>query len=268
MKMNIRDKIKQEEGAIVIEATISLTTFMFLIFTILSIINIVSLQAKIGIALNATAKEISQYSYIYSMTGISEKQSTIHDEGKESAQTMNDIIDGVENVIDSIEGIANTGEDIVGDVGGSLDNMDEIKDQIQADIDKGTDSYDEIAANIEAIAKDPKAFILGVGNLIGNEGIEILKNKAIVTPLVKGFIQKHIKDYSGQSAEEYLKSKGVKNEVGSDLGGLNFEESVLFHDGSSDIVIIADYTVSVIKLLNIDIELRFKQKAWTRGWVS
>ena len=61
--------MKKENGAIVVEATISLTAFMFAILTVIMVLDICYTQAKIGIALNATAKEISQYSYLYSLTG-------------------------------------------------------------------------------------------------------------------------------------------------------------------------------------------------------
>lgn len=63
-------KQKNEEGAIVIDATISLTTFMFLITLILAITNICLAQAKIGTMVNGIAKDVSNYSYLYSMTGL------------------------------------------------------------------------------------------------------------------------------------------------------------------------------------------------------
>lgn len=266
MKNNFWSKLKKEEGAIVIEATISLTTFMFLIFTILSIVNIVTLQAKIGIALNLTAKEISQYSYLYSMTGINGKQEEIHEGGEGAAQNMNDIIDGIEGVVGAVDSLKENGKEIIANPGGSVTNMSEITDLIQGDIDNGTDSAHLINAAFKEMANDPIAFILGVASILGNEGIEIFKNKMIVTPLTCAFIEKHLKNYEGQSAVEYLKSKGVVQSSGGDLGGLDFEESVLFHNGTSDIVLVADYTVSVIKFLDIDVTLRFKQKAWTKGW--
>ena len=40
-----------ERGAIVVEATVSLTAFIFAIFTILSIVNVYYIQAKISMAL-------------------------------------------------------------------------------------------------------------------------------------------------------------------------------------------------------------------------
>ena len=53
-------KQKKERGAIVVEATISLTAFIFAIFTILMIVDVCYTQAKISTALNSATKEISQ----------------------------------------------------------------------------------------------------------------------------------------------------------------------------------------------------------------
>ena len=63
---------KDENGAIVVEATLSLTTFLFLFFMVFSIITSARCQAIIGSAINNTAKEISQYSYLYGLTGIND----------------------------------------------------------------------------------------------------------------------------------------------------------------------------------------------------
>lgn len=56
---------KNEKGAIVVEATISLSLFIFVIFTILSIVNIYYIQAKMNTAVIYAAKEMSQYSVLY-----------------------------------------------------------------------------------------------------------------------------------------------------------------------------------------------------------
>lgn len=63
---------KRERGAIVVEATIALTTFVFAMFIILSIVDICYVQAKMGIALNSAAKEMSQYAYMYEAFNISD----------------------------------------------------------------------------------------------------------------------------------------------------------------------------------------------------
>ncbi len=67
------ERIKNEEGgAVIVEATIALTTFVFAIYIILSIVDICYVQAKMGIALNSTAKEMSQYAYMYEVFGVSD----------------------------------------------------------------------------------------------------------------------------------------------------------------------------------------------------
>lgn len=82
-KINFAEK---EKGAVAIEATLSLTFFMFLIVTLLSIVNLCIAQAKIGIALNQTAKEISQY--IYSLTGFNEIQKDMNAAVADQSQQM------------------------------------------------------------------------------------------------------------------------------------------------------------------------------------
>lgn len=67
------EKIKnRERGAVIVEATIALTTFVFAIYIILSIVDICYVQAKMGIAINSAAKEMSQYAYMYEVFGVSD----------------------------------------------------------------------------------------------------------------------------------------------------------------------------------------------------
>lgn len=84
MPNKIKNVVLNEQGAIVVEATISLTAFMFLIVTILTVINICYAQAKIGVAVNTTAKKISEYSYLYNLTGLREKQGDLYSEGEDA----------------------------------------------------------------------------------------------------------------------------------------------------------------------------------------
>lgn len=56
---------KRQEGIATVEAIISLTIFIFVFTAIYSIINLCLVQAKVQMALNTSAKEISQYTYFY-----------------------------------------------------------------------------------------------------------------------------------------------------------------------------------------------------------
>ena len=61
-----------EGGAIIMEATISLTAFMFAMFTLLSIIQMAYAQSRMSVALCCATKEIAEYSHIYFITGMDE----------------------------------------------------------------------------------------------------------------------------------------------------------------------------------------------------
>lgn len=81
-------KRKRQEGAVVIEATISLTTVMFLIVTILSIVNICLVQAKISTLTHGIAKDISNYTYIYTLMGLNQKEAAISAKADYSRKTL------------------------------------------------------------------------------------------------------------------------------------------------------------------------------------
>ena len=51
-------------GALYIEATLSLSFFMFAMFTLLSVIQISYTQARMAAALDSAAKEIAEYTHI------------------------------------------------------------------------------------------------------------------------------------------------------------------------------------------------------------
>ena len=99
-------KIKDDGGAIIVEATLSLTFFMFALFTIYSMFHICLAQARIGAALNATAKEISQYSYVYDLTGLNERQANLAANGGAAESIISDNLSEVNNLYDAFKGIA------------------------------------------------------------------------------------------------------------------------------------------------------------------
>ena len=97
--------LKDEDGAIIIEATLSLSFFMFFIVTVLTIVNICYVQSKMSIAVNETAKEISQYSYLYGLTGLNKKQQDLVKQGQEANDRMTDIVGNVGAMMDGVEKI-------------------------------------------------------------------------------------------------------------------------------------------------------------------
>lgn len=76
---------RDEKGAIIVEATIVLPLFIFAILIILSVIDICYVQAKMSVALNSAAKEMSQYGYLYTTFELDEHLSG---EGGKSSELM------------------------------------------------------------------------------------------------------------------------------------------------------------------------------------
>lgn len=64
--------MKQENGSAVVEATIGLTAFLFAMMSLIMMIQLVMVQTMMQNALNQTAKEISQSTYLYKAFGLLE----------------------------------------------------------------------------------------------------------------------------------------------------------------------------------------------------
>ena len=84
---------KNEKGDIVVEAILSLSVFLFAIFTLLSFVKIFYIQGRMSIALNSAAKEISQYSYIYYKFGLNEIDQKLSEDTEGSRELATNTID-------------------------------------------------------------------------------------------------------------------------------------------------------------------------------
>ena len=113
----MKRKVKNEHGAIVVEATIAFTAFIFLIFIVYSIVDICYIQAKMGIALNESAIDMSQYSYLYYKFGIDAVDDAVSSAASESRARANDTLNAVDSLMSAIgdvEGSFGSGGETVG----------------------------------------------------------------------------------------------------------------------------------------------------------
>lgn len=61
-----------ELGAIIMEATLTLSFFMFAMFTLLSVIQMAYAQSRMSVALTSATKSIAEYAHVYFATGLDE----------------------------------------------------------------------------------------------------------------------------------------------------------------------------------------------------
>lgn len=239
-----------ERGAIVVEATLSLTAFVFTIFTILTLVNVYFIQAKMSVALNAASKEISQYSYLYYALDINEYDANLSEGTEDSKLTAEQTIDGVGTLMNSFSGAQN-----------SIDTGD--FDQLVASIESGVTSVDSLVTMYaDKLADDPKGFILGMGKMAASELKEEVK-VVLGQVLAKTFMQKNLMAYQGDDPDAFLK----RYRVVDGMAGLDFDYTSLMAYGTSNqIQLCVTYDVSVIKLLNIDFTFTFRQVSKTNAW--
>ncbi len=111
--MKIRKK-SSEKGAIIVEASIVLPIFMFMIITLLQISQIAMAQAKISTTLDRTAKQMSQYAHIYYVSGLSSVTSGKGGTSSKIADELGGFIQKVGELTGSTE-IGEFGEAVEGD---------------------------------------------------------------------------------------------------------------------------------------------------------
>lgn len=263
--MAVFDRLKKENGSVTVEATISLSAFMFAIVTMLTIVNICIVQAKISYAIDTTAREISQYSYLYSLTGLNEREKEISEAGKAQTQDISSILSDVNTVYNEIENLGNTGNQ-------SFDNIEDIMNawnDVNGSVDNIQGAGSSIKSSIENIAKDPKNLLFGIAKLGATEAFDLAKSRLIAEPLAKVMCKKNLVDEKGGDVNAYLKFLGVVPSAnGSYIDGLDFSKSTLFPYGSSEIRINVAYDVKVIALLPINFSFHFNQTAVTHGWLA
>jgi hypothetical protein len=100
-----------ERGTILIEFVGSFLLFLLLIASILSLINIVTLQARIHYAITETANTLSMYGYVLNVIGVDEHlknsnagAASVTDEANNMINEINDVMSGINSL--NISGIA------------------------------------------------------------------------------------------------------------------------------------------------------------------
>ena len=89
---------KDENGYIVVETVGTFIPFVLLVVSILSLVNIVSLQARVHNALTQAAGSISMYCYILNATGAADTLMTIGGKAQATAESISAVMSGIETL--------------------------------------------------------------------------------------------------------------------------------------------------------------------------
>ena len=257
-----RHILKEERGSASIEATISLVIFTFVVIGIYMLANFCIVQSKVAHAVNATAKDMSQYSYFYHALKLDKKQSGVDIKSEQAVAAFENLSEFIHSAEDAghntFEGITENPDEFIAKVidEGATDDLE----NLSASINKLSDMFGEIK-------NDPKQFVRSMAALAAATGIGAGLSQLVAAPLAKSMARQHF----GETAEEanaYLAGKGVVD--GYD--GINFNLSTIFLNESNagkKIQIVAYYKMnlkSIIPNPALNQEVIICQKAITDAW--
>lgn len=225
-----RNKAAQK-GSLTVEALLFLTIFLCAYLSLMNMVDMIKAQVLLQYAVNQTAKEISEYSYVLSKTGITGK---IQDTGAKSAQFQAE----TKEVVNSLQEFFNA----VGSGDGNTIELGNI----------AVDNVMDYAENTDIAA--------GVINLLKG-GVEDMAGMAVVGGIAKGRIKKNL-SYMTNDPDGYLKELGV---VGG-IEGIDFSESRWVAGGEKAVRVTAVYRMES-RLMYFDLgEYEFRVNATTLVW--
>ncbi len=241
-----------DRGYIVVETVGAFLLFTLLNIAILSMISIVTVQARVHAALTQACETISMYSYVLDLTGAA---SHIQ---KNSAKA-----EAVQGQIDAFKGSVN----------GLLDGIEKLEpSQIG---EKGSALADQVSAGISGVISDPKAMLQYMMNYTLDQVGSAAFSTYLARPLVGRFLAN-----GSISGDQYLKNYGVID----GLEGLDFYTFDTFDFGSSgsndshlldkngDVRLVVQYDISYhfgALLLPFDEpKLHVTQMASTKAWLG
>lgn len=266
------DCLKHEHGAAVVEAIIAFTGFLFVIFTILNVVNFCRAQTTISNAVDSAAKEMAQYAYFYEMSGLQKFSDKLDSNASVGAGQVNEVIGTVETFYGSIGTLKdNTLEDAsrfqktieAGEIDTSqietaLTNLETNGNNVQAAFSSMTSSFGDILDN-------PLKYVKSMVAIGANQGLNMIKSYVIAAPIAKALTLKHFGKTAGE-ASKALENLGVVG--GAD--GMNFNMSSIFHSSTPDEVHLAVYyKLKLVQLFDwATFEVPLCKEAVARAWLG
>ena len=240
-------KKQRERGAIVMEATIGLTAFMFMLFILLMIVENYYIQARIGVALSESAKDLSQYSFLYFKLGLSEIDAEMSSGTDESRNKIKGTVDAFATLQSSISGAKS-----------SASNLD--YDGFTTNLNNGIGAAGDVMGS--ELVSDPGSFLSGMATMALDEGLEEGKSM-MAAAMAKAFMEKNLTTGSSDDANSFLR----RYKVVDGMDGLDFNYTTYLPGGTSSYIqLVVSYDVQVVKLLGLDFKFHFRQAACTCAW--
>ena len=233
---------KDEHGYIVVETATAFTLFVLLCASILSLINIVAVQARVHFALTESATTISMYSYVLEATGAAQHMVASENQGNRVTENVEEFKSNVNSLLGSFNSMSFTG---VRDAAGNIINQGR-----------------------ELSNTKPKEILQAALNWGINTGKNELFETA-VRPLML-----HYLNNGERSGEDFLKDFRIDSGLDFysidllNLQGVDADNSA-FIDCNGDIKIVVQYDIDYFfGILPTPMKLHVVQEAVTKAWLG
>ena len=226
---------KRENGYIMVEFIGTFIPLVLLVFSILTLVNVVVVQSRVHYAMTQAANTMSMYSYVLEVTGAANNLNTLSNQANEGAV----IIENIDKVMDGISSLSGPGDVIVH--GPAL---------AERALDTGAEILD-----------DPKKSL----QHLMNYGLNEARNKLLADLLVRPMVGRYLSN-GAMSGDAYLRSFGV---IGG-LDGLDMDGTVII-DENDDIKLVSNYEIEYkfgALPLPFQPKLKVKQTVITKAWLN
>jgi len=240
-----------DNGYIVVETVGAFVPFLLLVISILSLVNIVTLQARMHYALTQAANTLSMYSYTLEVLGVANKLTTISNKANKALDSATKFKENVNGVITGLESLS--------DIGSAVEHGEAGLKQIN-----------------EAL-ENPKEVLQNIMNYTLQE----LRGK-VFEELARPLVGRYLSN-GDMTGDEYLQMAGVvkTSGAGETVTGLKALEFYQFSnhgtgnsvmiDGKGNIKLVVEYeimyTFGGLKL-PFEPTLRVKQTVITKAWLN
>ncbi len=261
-----------QKGAVTVEAVVAFVGFLFVIFTILNVVNFCRAQVLVSNAVDTVTKELTQYSYLYNISGLQKFDSDIHDIGQTGKDNLNAVAGSVGNLYSAMSTAVGTsieeGTNLANaTMDGSVteDMVTTALNSLEADGTNISTSINNMTTEFATVGDNPVLYMKSIVAVAGSEGLDALKSHLIAAPLAKALMVKHFGG-SWSEADRQLEALGVVD----GLDGMNFGMSTLFCEGEEeDVHIVLYYKLKVVQLFPwADFEAAMCKESHARAWLG
>lgn len=231
-------------GYIVVETVGAFILFTLLVASILSLVNVVVVQARIHYAMTQSAETLSMYCYVLEVTGAADKIQGIEGRANEGRAEATNFINDINEVIDGIQ---------------------------ELDTERVQQGFNGAYDQVEAWVSDPKEVLSKLANVgLSEAGTSIMKQ------IARGLLGRYLAN-GELSGDEYLKKMNVIDGLeGLEFGTFDLSSSndskLLTADGDVQIIVTyqVEYKFGALPLpfrprLALNITQSVKTKAWLGG---